>query len=74
MSKQEYTVGYLMNILKLCSPDALIDIRISTKMETCNENKDHEPFILLPITSVIVHKTEDERELVSFIYKGNYNE
>ncbi len=64
MSKQEYTVGYILNLLKHCSPEALVNIII----------QEDERSISLPITSVIVHKTLDEKELVSFIHTEEHNE
>jgi hypothetical protein len=64
MSKQEYTVEYISNMLKHCSPDALLNIIV--------QQDDTE--VALPITSVIVHKTNDNKELVSLIHTGEKDE
>ncbi len=64
MIKQEYTVEYISNILKHCSPDALLNIIV----------QQNETEVALPITSVIVHKTIDNKELVSLIHTGENND
>lgn len=56
--KEEYTVEYLMKLLNCCASDAVINIiTVVNGVKTA-----------LPITSLLIHQTEDKRELISFLH------
>jgi len=62
-SKQEYTVGYIMSLLKHCSQDAYINIML-------NEDGIERS---IAITSIYIHENEDKKELVSFLHEKDEN-
>lgn len=56
--KEEYTVEYLRNLLSYCDGNANINIIVNANGEN----------VTMPITSLLIHQTEDKRELVSFVF------
>ncbi len=57
-SKEEYSVEYLLKLLGCCASDAAVDIIVvNNGVKT-----------VYPITSILIHQTEDKRELISFLH------
>ncbi len=57
MNKQDYTVGYIMNILKDCDPEAIVNVFVYKKTVFGN--------IYADIDSILIHQNDDKKEIIS---------